>query len=69
MRCSASPTTSTAASRHPERSEAKSKDSAAATVEAIVFREILKPLAAGLGPVAEIAIAPIADALAGAGKR
>lgn len=38
-------------------------------VEAIVFREILKPLIAGLGPLAEIATAPIADKLAGIGKR
>ncbi len=34
-----------------------------------MFREILKPLTAGLGPLAEIAAAPIADTLAGIGKR
>ena len=59
MRCNASPTTSTAADLAP----------VVRTVEAIVFREILKPLAAGLGPLAEIATAPIADAVAGVRKR
>jgi hypothetical protein len=28
---------------------------------AVLFREILKPLAAGLGPVGEIALAAVAD--------
>lgn len=32
-------------------------------IEAIVFREILKPLAAGLGPVGEVAVGSVADAL------
>jgi hypothetical protein len=38
---------------------------AAATnaLSAIVFREILKPLAAGLGPVGEVAIGSVADAI------
>lgn len=36
---------------------------AAKTLEAIVFREILKPLAAGLGPVGETAIASVADTM------
>lgn len=31
-------------------------------LEAVVFREILKPLAAGLGPVGEVAIGSVADA-------
>ncbi len=32
-------------------------------IEAIVFREILKPLAEGIGPVGETAIDSIADSL------
>jgi hypothetical protein len=32
-----------------------------ATVGAVLFREILKPLAAGLGPVGETAVASVAD--------
>jgi hypothetical protein len=38
---------------------------AAATnvLSAIVFREILKPLAAGLGPVGDVAIGSVADAI------
>jgi hypothetical protein len=34
-----------------------------ATVGAVVFREILKPLAAGLGPVGETALERVADDL------
>jgi hypothetical protein len=33
------------------------------SLEAIVFREILKPLAAGLGPVGEVAVGSVADAV------
>lgn len=33
------------------------------TLEAIVFREVLKPLAAGLGPVGEVALGTVADSL------
>jgi hypothetical protein len=33
------------------------------TLEAIVFREVLKPLAAGLGPVGEVALGSFADTL------
>jgi hypothetical protein len=57
MKCSGSPTTCTAA------------DTARATlvatvVDAVLFREILKPIAAGLGPVGETAVAQVADRLA-----
>ena len=55
MRCSASPTISTAA---------ETRAVAARVLEAIVFREVLRPLVAGLGPLAEIAVAPLADRLA-----
>ena len=34
-----------------------------ATVSAVLFREILKPLAAGLGPVGETALDSVADDL------
>jgi hypothetical protein len=44
---------------------AESGTRAAATnvLSAIVFREILKPLAAGLGPVGEVAIGSVADTI------
>ncbi len=32
-----------------------------ATLDAVIFREILKPLAAGLGPVGETAVDALAD--------
>jgi hypothetical protein len=32
-------------------------------MSAVLFREILKPLAAGLGPVGEIALGAVADEL------
>ena len=59
MRCSASPTTSTAA----ERLAPDERASAQNVVNAILFREILKPLAQGLGPVGETALSSVADAL------
>ncbi len=37
----------------------------AATVNAVLFREILKPLAAGLGPVGETAVDAVADRVVG----
>ena len=54
MKCSASPTTSIAA-------DAASARAVTATLDAVLFREILKPLAAGLGPVGETAVALVAD--------
>ncbi len=54
MKCNESPTTSTAASD-------EQKHMMTATVGAVLFREILKPLAAGLGPVGETAVASVAD--------
>lgn len=59
MRCSASPTTSIAA----ERVQPDERASAQNVVNAILFREILKPLAHGLGPVGETALSSVADAL------
>jgi hypothetical protein len=61
MRCNASPTTCTAAD--------EARAAAARTVQAILFREVLKPLAAGLGPLAEVALGPVADRIAGIPKR
>ena len=58
MRCCGSPTTSTAADA-PVRRE----PSAADVASAVLFREILKPLAQGLGPVGEIALGAVADSL------
>lgn len=56
MRCCASPTTSTAADPRPEMA-------ARDVMNAVLFREILKPLVQGLGPVAEIALGSVADDL------
>jgi hypothetical protein len=39
------------------------RSAATNTLSAIVFREILKPLAAGLGPVGEVAIGSVADTI------
>lgn len=58
MRCSASPTTSTAADG-PATNVIAMKNA----VSAILFREILKPLAGGLGPFGEIAIGSVADSV------
>ena len=55
MKCSGSPTISIAAD------DARTREAANATLNAIVFREILKPLAAGLGPVGETALDAVAD--------
>ena len=54
MRCCGSPTISTAADRVV---------SARDVASAVLFREILKPLARGLGPVGEIALGAVADSL------
>ena len=58
MRCCASPTTSTAADAVPT-----ARDTARDVMNAILFREILKPLVQGLGPVAEIALGSVTDDL------
>ena len=56
MRCCASPTTSIAADPRPETT-------ARDVMNAVLFREILKPLVQGLGPVAEIALGSVTDDL------
>jgi hypothetical protein len=56
MKCSGSPTTYIAV-------ESGTRAAATNALSAIVFREILKPLAAGLGPVGEVAIGSVADAI------
>jgi hypothetical protein len=56
MECSASSPTCIAAN-------VDTRAAATSTLEAIVFREILKPLAAGLGPVGEVAIGSVADTI------
>jgi hypothetical protein len=58
MRCCASPTTSIAADAREQRQR-----TARDVMSAVLFREILKPLAAGLGPVGEIALGAVADEL------
>jgi hypothetical protein len=56
MNCSGLPTTCSAAG-------GDARAAATSALEAVVFREILKPLAAGLGPVGEIAMGSVADKL------
>ena len=58
MRCCASPTTSIAADPRAEQ-----QHTARDVMSAVLFREILKPLAEGLGPVGEIALGAVADEL------
>jgi hypothetical protein len=43
--------------------ETSARTAVSDVLSAIVFREILKPLAAGLGPVGEMAIGSVADTL------
>jgi hypothetical protein len=57
MRCCASPTISTAGEAAERGRDARD------AVAAILFREVLKPLAKGLGPVGEIALGAVADEL------
>ncbi len=57
MKCNASPTTSTAADVARTRAVTTLAD-------ALLFRAILKPLAAGLGPVGETALDAVADRIA-----
>jgi hypothetical protein len=59
MRCCASPTTSSAA----ESPLADERRAAEQIAQAVLFREVLKPLAAGLGPVGELAAEHVADTL------
>jgi hypothetical protein len=59
MRCCASPTTSIAADPRQREERFAARDVASA----VLFREILKPLAGGLGPVGEIALGAVADDL------
>ena len=59
MKWCASPTTFTAA----EPAATPARESARAVMNAILFREILKPLVQGLGPVAEIALGSVTDDL------
>lgn len=56
MKCSGSPTTCTA----PEAA----RDATRVLVAATVFRELLKPVAAALGPASDVALAPLAEELA-----
>jgi hypothetical protein len=43
--------------------ESTARAAATNALSAIVFREILKPLAAGLGPVGDVAIGSVADTI------
>lgn len=57
MRCNASPPAPAAV------------DAVRGTLEAVLFREILKPLANALGPVGDVALGPLAETLARTPKR
>jgi len=58
MSSSVSPTTSIAADSR-EQQQRSARD----VMNALLFRQILEPLAAGLGPVGEIALGTVADEL------
>jgi hypothetical protein len=58
MRCCVSPTTSTAA-----ETPADAQRAARAVMSAVLFREILTPLAQGLGPAGDIVAGAVADSL------
>jgi hypothetical protein len=57
MNSSGTPVTGVASGANDTRA------AAASTLEAIVFREVLKPLASGLGPVGDVALESVADSL------
>jgi hypothetical protein len=59
MKCCASPTTSTA----PDARAVEAARVARAFTNALLFREILKPLASALGPVGETALGSVVDRL------
>lgn len=63
MRCCASPTTSIAADPGAVVLNLSTDMTARDVMNAVLFREILKPLVQGLGPVAEIALGSVADDL------
>ena len=65
MKCCVSPTTSIApdANARLGLSRADAAQSARDVMSAVLFREILKPLASGLGPVGEIALGSVANSL------
>ena len=62
MRCCGSPTTSIAAEALRQAHD-EAGPTARDIASAVLFREILKPLAQGLGPVGEIALGAVADEL------
>lgn len=59
MRCCVSQTTSIAADAPRNDAQLRAQD----VMSAVLFREILKPLASGLGPLGEIEIGAVADSL------
>ena len=63
MRCCVSPTTSTAADVRATGVRTDERQAARDVVNAVLFREILKPLAQGLGPVGETALGTVVDRL------
>lgn len=56
MRCCASPTISTAAEPSPDTAR-----SAREVMNALLFREVLKPLAQALGPAGDLVLGAVAD--------
>lgn len=63
MRCCVSPTTSTAADARVDDVRTDERRAAREVVNAVLFREILKPLAQGLGSVGETALGTVVDRL------
>jgi hypothetical protein len=64
MKCCASPTTSTAANANPS----VAGHAVETTLQAMLFSSILKPLAAGLEPAADIAVESVVQHLFVAGR-
>ena len=59
MRCSASPTTSIAAEASPDAAR-----TAQSAVEALLFAQVLRPLAGALGPLGDVFASELAAKLA-----
>jgi hypothetical protein len=62
MKCCASPTISTAAEAMPSR-EFNGPQTVRDVTDALLFREILRPLAAALGPVGDCVLGDVAASL------
>ncbi len=72
MKCCASPTTSIVANANPRAANANPPAAGRAVetaLQAMLFSSILKPLAAGLGPAADVAVESVVEQLFVAARR